>query len=208
ATAIMLLLTLTIVRTSLIEEWQVQLPEKAPNHFLVNVPEHEVTAVQGLIDAEGYAREPLYPMVRGRVTHINDVEPTDELRDGSGVLRREANLTWADVIGTDNKIVQGEWWDSWQPQHAGLPGGSLEAEMAERTGHEVGDRIRFSLGGLALEAEVASVRTFDWRSMKPNFFFIFQPGALDNYSPTFITSLYLPPEQKSFINRLLNQHPT
>jgi len=208
ATAIMLLLTLTIVRTSLIEEWQVQLPEKAPNHFLVNVPEHEVAAVQGLIDAEGYAREPLYPMVRGRVTHINDVEPSDELRDGSGVLRREANLTWADVIGTDNKIVQGEWWDSWQPQNAGLPGVSIEAEMAESTGLEIGDRIRFSLGGLTLEAEVASVRTLDWRSMKPNFFFIFQPGALDNYSPTFITSLYLPPEQKSFINRLLNQHPT
>lgn len=208
AIAIMLLLTLTIVRTSLIEEWQVQLPEKAPNHFLVNVPEHEVAAVQALIDTEGFAREPLYPMVRGRVTHINDVEPSEELRDGSGVLRREANLTWADVIGTDNKIVAGEWWDTWQPRNVGLPGVSIEAEMAESIGLELGDRIRFSLGGLTMEAEVASMRTLDWRSMKPNFFFIFQPGALDNYSPTFITSLYLPPEQKSFINRLLSQHPT
>lgn len=80
--------------------------------------------------------------------------------------------------------------------------------MAGNTGLKIGDRIRFSLGGLVLEAEVASIRSLDWRSMKPNFFFIFQPGALDEYSPTFITSLYLPQEHKSFINRLLNQHPT
>lgn len=208
AIAIMLLLTMTILRTSLIDEWQVQLPENAPNHFLVNIPEHEVAAVQGLIDAERLTREPLYPMVRGRVTHINDVEPTEEQREVSGVLKREANLTWSDVVGSDNKIVAGQWWDSWVPRHSELPGVSVEAEMANKIGLVVGDRISFSLGGLDLEAEVASLRTLDWRSMKPNFFFIFQPGALDEYSPTYITSLYLPPAQKSFINQLLRQHPT
>jgi putative ABC transport system permease protein len=208
ATAIMLLLTLTIVRTSLIEEWRVQLPDNAPNHFLVNVPAHEVTQVQALIDEAKLTREPLYPMVRGRVTHLNDVEPSEEVRADSGVLNREANLTWADVIGSDNKIVAGQWWDQWQPRNAGLAGVSIEAEMAEQTGLGLGDRIRFSVGGLELEAEVASIRTLDWRSMKPNFFFIFQPGALDEFSPTYITSLYLPPEQKSFINLMLRQHPT
>jgi putative ABC transport system permease protein len=208
ATAIMLLLTITIVRTSLIEEWQMQLPEKAPNHFLVNIPAHEVAAVQALIDAEGYTREPLYPMVRGRVTHINDIETTEEQRELAGVLRREANLTWSDVIGTDNKIIAGQWWDSWQPRNPGLPGVSIESGMAEEAGLSLGDKIRFSLGGLEIEAEVASIRTLDWRSMKPNFFFIFQPGALDEFSPTYITSLYLPAEQKSFINRLLRDHPT
>lgn len=80
--------------------------------------------------------------------------------------------------------------------------------MAAHTHLTVGDVIRFSLGGLELEAEVASIRTLDWRSLKPNFFFIFQPGALDNFSPTYMTSLYLPPERKSFINQLLQQHPT
>lgn len=208
ATAIMLLLTITIVRTSLIEEWQVQLPEKAPNHFLVNIPAHEVSRVQALIDADGHTREPLYPMVRGRVTHINDVETTEEQRELAGVLRREANLTWSDVIGSDNKIIAGEWWDTWQPRNAGLYGVSIESEMAQEANLTLGDRIRFSLGGLEMEAEVASIRTLDWRSMKPNFFFIFQPGALDDFSPTYITSLYLPAEQKSFINRLLRDHPT
>jgi putative ABC transport system permease protein len=44
--------------------------------------------------------------------------------------------------------------------------------------------------------------------MRPNFFFIFEPGSLDTYSPTFITSIYLPTQQKSFINQLLLDHPT
>lgn len=207
ATAMMLLLTLTIVRTSLIEEWQVQLPQDAPNHFLVNIPAHEVTQVQSLIDQGGFAREPLYPMVRGRVTQINAEEVTEAQKAIANVLRREANLTWSDVIGSDNKLIAGSWWDSWQSQ-TGLPGVSIEAEFAKEVGLGPGDRLSFSLGGLELEAEVASVRSLDWRSMKPNFFFIFQPGALEDYSPTYITSLYLPPEQKSFINNLLRQHPT
>ncbi len=208
ATAMMLLLTLTIVRTSLIEEWQLQLPKDAPNHFLVNIPAHEVEQVQSLIDSNGFAREPLYPMVRGRVTHINDQETTEAQRTQANVLRREANLTWSDVIGSDNKLVAGEWWDTWQPQSPDLPGVSIEAEFAEEVGMKPGDHLTFSLGGLELKAEVASVRSLDWRSMKPNFFFIFQPGSLDEYSPTYITSLYLPPEQKFFINDLLRSHPT
>ena len=68
--------------------------------------------------------------------------------------------------------------------------------------------MTFSLGGLSLEAEIASLRTLDWRSLRPNFFFIFEPGSLDDYSPTYITSLHLPATDKAFINELLRAYPT
>ncbi len=208
ATAIMLLLTLTIVRTSLIDEWQLQLPEDAPNHFLVNIPPHDVEAVQQMLDEKQLEREQLYPMVRGRLTGINGSEPTEEQRSANGVFNREANLTWTDTLAEDNRIVAGKWWDSWQRSEDGVPGVSVEIELAEEAGLSIGDKLTFSLGGLILEAQIASFRSLDWRSMKPNFFFIFEPGALDNYSPTYITSLYLPVEQKSFINDLLRRYPT
>ena len=208
ATAIMLLLTLTIVRTSLIDEWQLQLPEDAPNHFLVNIPPHDVEAVQQMLDEKQLEREQLYPMVRGRLTAINGAEPSEAQRSANGVFNREANLTWTDTLAGDNEIVAGEWWDNWQSNAEGLPGVSVEIELAEEAGLSIGDRLTFSLGGLILEAQIASFRSLDWRSMKPNFFFIFEPGALDNYSPTYITSLYLPLEQKSFINDLLRGYPT
>src|SRR5690554_2579781 len=109
AVAIMLLLTLTVVRTSLIDEWQSQIPDNAPNHFLVNVPPHEVDAVQQLLDAENLTREQLYPMVRGRLTQINGQDLTDAQRAEGSVFNREANLTWTDTLASDNKIVAGDW---------------------------------------------------------------------------------------------------
>ena len=207
ATAIMLLLSLTIIRTSLLDDWQAQLPDDAPNHFLVNIPAHEVEAIGQLIDERHYQHQPLYPMVRGRLTHINGV-PLDQTNVArEGVFNREANLTWTDTLADDNQITAGHWWPQWQSQH-GLPGISVEAEMAARAGLQPGDRLTFSLGGLSLDAEIASLRTLDWRSLRPNFFFIFAPGSLDAYSPTYITSLHLPAADKAFINELLRAHPT
>lgn len=208
AIAIMLLFTLTIVRTSLIEEWKVQVPENAPNHFLVNIAPEDLPQVKQLMSQQGVREEPLYPMVRGRLTHINDAEPTEAMRDQANGLRRELNLTWSDQLAADNKILEGQWWDSWQRSDAQLPGVSVEIETATSMGLKIGDHLRFSIGGLILDAEVASFRSLDWRSMRPNFFFIFEPNVLATYSPTYITSIYLPSEQKSFINQLLRAHPT
>lgn len=208
ATALMLLLVLVIVRTSMLQEWQTQLPENTPNHFLVNVAPYDVEPIQQAIDQRQYAREQLYPMVRGRLVEVNGESVTDEQRRSRDVFTREANLTWTDTLGDDNRVVAGQWWDSWQATQEGLPGVSVEVEMAQGAGLKLGDRLTFSLGGLTMEAEIASFRSLDWRSMKPNFFFIFEPGALESYSPTFITSLFLPAEDKAFINDLLRDYPT
>lgn len=208
AVAIMLLFTLTIVRTSLIEEWKVQVPDDAPNHFLVNIPPDELPQVQSLLQEAAVRPEPIYPMMRARLTHINGVETTEEQRSISNALRRELNVTWSEHLAEDNKVLAGEWWDKWQRTEANLPGVSVEIETATGIGLKIGDRLQFSFGGLEMHAQVASFRSLDWRSMRPNFFFIFEPGSLDNYSPTYITSIYLPPAQKSFINKLLHDHPT
>lgn len=206
--AIMLLFTLTIVRTSLIEEWKVQVPDDAPNHFLVNIPPAELPQVQALLEQAKVRPEPLYPMMRARLTHINGVETTEDQRSVSNALRRELNVTWAITMAADNKILEGLWWDKWQRSAANLPGVSVEVDTAKEIGLKIGDKLQFSFGGLQMDAEVASFRSLDWRSMRPNFFFIFEPGSLDGYSPTFITSIYLPTQQKSFINQLLLEHPT
>ncbi len=206
--AIMLLFTLTIVRTSLIEEWKVQVPQDAPNHFLVNIPPDELLQVQSLLQAAKVRPEPIYPMMRARLTHINGIETTEVQRTTSNALRRELNVTWADQLAEDNKILAGQWWDQWRRQEQDLPGVSVEMKTASEIGLKIGDKLQFSFGGLEMHAQVASFRSLDWRSMRPNFFFIFEPGALESYSPTYITSIYLTADQKSFINTLLHQHPT
>lgn len=206
AIAIMLLAALSIVRSSLISDWQRQLPVNAPNHFLVNIPPAELQDVATMLADQKVEAAPLYPMIRGRLILINAAEPSEELVKKANALQREVNLTQAAVMAGDNKLLAGEWWDKW---HKGsLPGVSVESDTARNLGVKVGDNLRFSLGGLLLDAQVASIRSVEWKSMRPNFFFIFEPGALDAYSPTFMTSIYLAPEQKLFINQLLRKHPT
>jgi putative ABC transport system permease protein len=47
AMAIMLMLLLSVVRTSLIGQWQAQLPVDAPNHFLLNLAPEERLTLEG-----------------------------------------------------------------------------------------------------------------------------------------------------------------
>jgi putative ABC transport system permease protein len=207
ACALMLLMVLYSVRTSLIKEWQLQIPENAPNHFLLNIAESEKASVQALIARQNLAPSPLYPMVLGRLTAKNNVDFTEQDQQKSNALRRELNLSWSANLAANNVLTEGLWWDEWQSS-TGLPGVSVEAEEALEIGLNIGDVISFSLGGLPLKAEIASIRSVDWNSMTPNFYFLFSPGALDQFSANFLTSVFVPNQQRAVIATLLKEYPT
>jgi putative ABC transport system permease protein len=84
----------------------------------------------------------------------------------------------------------------------------VEQETAQKLGIQLGDSLMFSVGGLSLEATVASIRSVNWDAMTPNFYFLFSPGALDPYAPNYLTSVYIPAQQKMFVNQLLQAYPT
>src|SRR5690606_23536552 len=43
---------------------------------------------------------------------------------------------------------------------------------------------------------------------RPNFYFIFQPGILENFSAAYITCFYLPEKQKYLLTNLIKKFPT
>lgn len=207
--ALMMLLTLVTTRTSLIEDWRVQVPEGTPNHFLVNITDAQVVEFQALLQARGLHSEPLYPVVRGRVVSVNG-EPVDErLRryDPAGTgdsLQRELALTWAEQVPEGNKVIAGHWW----PQVSDPQALSIESGLADRLGVSIGDRITFAIGSARLEVTIASVRSLKWDSMLPNFYMVMPPGLLDDYPVTYLTSFYLPADQKAFLNEFIRRFPT
>jgi putative ABC transport system permease protein len=207
ACALMLLMVLFSVRTSLIDEWRLQIPEDAPNHFLLNIAPYERSDISALFADNKFTPSPMYPMVLGRLLGVNEYAYDDSDRDRSNALRRELNLSWAEQMAPDNELLEGKWWGEWQGQALAI-GVSVEQETAKELGLQLGDVVRFSLGGLSLEAEIASIRSVDWSAMTPNFYFLFSPGALDNYSPSYLTSLFIPSEKKQFVNSLLRKYPT
>ncbi len=209
--AIMLLLVLVLLRTALVSEWRSQVPEQAANHFVMNIAADEVEAVQGLIDDQASAGDFLYPMIRGRVVAVNGQESQayqDGLKhrsfEGGPRLLSERNLTWIAEQPKDNQIVAGKWWTRDSPQLEV----SLEREYADDFQLKLGDELQFDIGGQTVEAVVTSIRALEWESMSPNFFIILSPNALRELPATYMTSFYLPPDRKMFLNTLLSNHPT
>ena len=204
AMAIMLLLVLVLVRTSLIDEWQTQLPENAPNHFMLNISAAEVQAVDQLLRQKQIDSEALFPMIRGRLMLIDGEELLADDDKTEGRRQRESNFTWSDELPSGNELSSGQWW---QPgTEAAVV--SVEKEFAERLNIKVGDRLGFLVGSQPLEAEVTSIRELDWQTMQPNFFLVFPPKLLADYPATFMTSFHLNRENKLFLNEFIRQFPT
>ena len=206
AMTLMLAATLILVRTSLLSDWQAQLPEDTPNHFLINIAPQAVDEVDEFWAERGHPLEQLYPMVRGRLTELNG-QPVKEAvtkEENVGALNRELNLTWMDELPEDNEIVAGEWFTRGQTE-----GVSIEAELAGKLGVKVGDELGFTIGSDTVTETVTSIRTVQWDSMKPNFYMAFPPGGgLEDMPATWITAFFLPPDMKGKLNEFSRQFPT
>ena len=215
--AIMLLLIMLLVRTALIDEWRARIPERAPNHFVMNVAPAEAGPVQAMLTARTGYDGRLFPMIRGRITAVNGIaanawerqrgERTDGRPEPGGRgrpgIRRERNLTFLADVPDHNVVVDGKWWSA-----GAAPSASLEEDYAASLGLAVGDSLTFDVGGLPLTATVTNTRRVEWDSLQPNFFIILSPGALEGQAATYMTSFYLPPERKPFLNELLSRYPT
>ncbi|MGD8829448.1 MAG: ABC transporter permease [Pseudomonadales bacterium] len=208
--AIMLLLILLLLRTALLDEWRNEVPDNAPNHFALNIAPEDVSEVGAMIAGVSSQQGGLFPMIRGRITAVNGIdaetwEKTHPSALGEGPrLRSGRNLTWSADMPEDNRLVSGRWWDA-DDDGAMV---SLEDDYARDLGLGIGDVLTFDIGGERVDVTVANLRRLNWESMRPNFFIIFSPGALEGFPATWMTSFYLKPENKRFLNDLLSRFPT
>ncbi len=202
------LLLLSIVRTDLLDGWKDTLDDEAPNHFIINVQRDERESVENIFEAAQVTPPHFDPMVRARMTTINDESVKDReypTKGGEWFANREANLSWAANLSPSNEIIDGEWWPA---DYRGPALVSIEEEEAAEAGLKVGDRLQFMVAGQTLDAEIASIRKINWDSFRPNFFLVFSPGALEEYPATFVSSLRLEDEQRQVLVNLVRAHPS
>lgn len=207
---IVLLLTLLAVvwvsRADLLAEWRAKFPTDTPNYFVINIqpwqkPELDTFLLNNGIDSQ------LYPMIRGRLNQLNGqpIRPQlteEQLQDNT--LRRELNLSRSLDKPQHNELLEGQWWET-TPDTAQI---SVEQDMMEDLGLQLGDRLGFDIGGQEVSAEITSIRGVEWTSFRPNFYVIFSPGALENYPGTWITSFRLDNERKQLATEMLSQFPS
>jgi putative ABC transport system permease protein len=203
----MVLLLLAVVRNSLLEDWRKSLPLDLPNYFFINIAPGDRDDFVSYLAARGARTSRVMPMIRARLTAINgaDVETLQFASSrGEGFARREQNITWQAQLGSDNRIVQGQWWAPTE-QHAKLV--SVSTEMQEALGLKLGDKLSFDVAGEQYDAAVSSVRKVKWDSFQPNFFLVFAPGLLDGSAGTWMTSAYFKPGESRAIADLVRRFP-
>lgn len=199
----MLLALLLVLRGDLLDRWQQQLPPDSPNYFLMNMTEQQVPLVKNFLEQHQVEERTFYPVVRVRLTEINGHEATKLIAEdapGGEAVNRELNLTWQEKLPEHNPLTAGYW-----PPKTGEV--SIEQGIAERLGLGVGDEVTFSGDTQSFSAKITSLRKVDWESLRPNFYFIFPPHALDGQPQTWLTSFrYVGNEQ--LLTQLNRQFPT
>lgn len=206
--ALMLLLTLYLVRTSLLDEWRNQIPEDAPNHFAMNILAEERVAIRDFLTAGKVPVTPDYPMIRGRITQHNGIAiEAKQFQSGeersAPRMSSTRNLTAIASLPNDNKILEGAWFGA----DAGFEV-SVESEFARSNQLALGDELIFEIEGRPLTTVITSIRSVAWDNLQPNFYLIFSPEVLTDFPSTFMTSFYLQSDQKQLLSDLLRKFPT
>ena len=206
ALGMMALLTLTLIRGDLLRSWQAALKPDTPNRFVVSIQPEQVQPLNVLFAAHGIAQPEIFPMVRGRLVAINGraVGAADYAEDrAKRLVDREFNLSWADHMRADNRLLAGRWWE------AGAAPDQLSVEEGILTvlGLKRGDRLTYDVAGSTFDATITSVRKVDWDTFRANFFVIAPPQLLQGFPVTYMTSLYVPPGQAATLNQLVRDFP-
>jgi putative ABC transport system permease protein len=212
ALAIKLMLFLVVLKNDMISDWQMQVPEDAPNMFIINIAEQEVEPLKLFFEERDISHEAFYPVFSGRVDAVNDEEfarraskqegeeKDEDAREG---VRREPNLTWLDSLPEGNEITEGEWFSG---------GNEIEVSVFDGWKDELdlklGDILTILVNEQKVDVKVTSFRSVDWGTLKPNFVMILSPNMAGKVPVTYFSAAQLQERHTKDVSQLLQRYPT
>lgn len=201
---------IVLLRGELLDTWQKQLPEKAPNFFAMNISETELSNFKENVAKLSDNMAPYYPIITGRLVAVKGIAINELALKGRGenATQRDLNLTWSDQLPNENKIIQGRWWQKDKPSPEDRINISIEEELANSLGVTVGDELTFVISGVVYKTIVHNTRKINWDNFQPNFFVIFEPNSLNKIPTTYLTSFHIPQGNDKEIVQLAKNFPT
>ena len=197
------LVLLVLLRTDLISSWRKATPVNAPDRFVINVQPDQTQAFQDKLSQVGVKDYDWYPMIRGRLVAVNgrEVSPQDYTDErAKRLVDREFNLSARATQPEHNAVVKGQW------QEDEKDAVSVEVGIAKTLGLNMGDRLRFDVGGVISEGRISSLRKVDWGSMRANFFVIYPVDNLPDVPLSYMAA-FKTPDVPAFERNLLQQFP-
>jgi putative ABC transport system permease protein len=204
-----LFVALALTDRTISTELRAGIPQKAPAFFVLDVRNEELPQFRAAALAEkGVTAVDNAPMLRGRVTAVRGV-PADQVTvaaDAAWALRGDRGLTYSEDLPEGSTLVGGAWWPK---DYAGPPLVSMVDEIAEGLDLKLGDKITVNVLGREIEAEVASFRRVNWRSMGINFVMVFSPNTLRAAPHSHVVTIEMKDgDEASFLNHMAAAFPS
>lgn len=204
AIGLMIMLLLTVTRTDLLAGWRSTIPEQALNRFLINIQSDQIESIQSFFQEKGFKSTTFESMVPGRLVMINrrpvSADDYEEERT-KNLISREFNLSYSERAPANNRLAKGHWFKPEQDEV------SFEQGIAQTFNVGIGDELSFDVAGQIIHVKITSIRQVKWNSMQVNFFAILSPHALADQPVSWITSFYLPADQRPMITQIVQQWP-
>lgn len=174
-----LFVTLAAIQTSINNEIQQQVPERAPSFFVLDIPRDraaEFTKMVRAADPDGAIN--MIPALRGTITEFGGtrVDQLETLPEGAWVLSGDRGLTYSPTVPSGSVVTRGTWWPA---DYKGPPLVSLDANVATSLGVDVGDSLTVSVLGVEVQAKIAALRQVKWENFGLNYAMVFSPGSFD-----------------------------
>jgi putative ABC transport system permease protein len=179
-----LVLTLYLVRESLVREFHAATGGDRPNLLLFDIQDDQLAGLKAVLRTEGAEERQEAPIVTMRISALRG-RPVDEiLRDRAlhvpgWALRREYRSSYRGHLTDTEKIVAGSFVGRVPPGTKVVPV-SLEEDLAREMQVRLGDEITFDVQGVPIQTRVASLRAVEWQRLQPNFFVVFPEGVLES----------------------------
>jgi putative ABC transport system permease protein len=188
---------LAAVQTSLDGNIRRSVPAVAPDYFVLDVPRDRLAEFRATVEehAPG-ANVEAVPTLRGAILAYGPkedpqiVSELEQLPEGAWALRGERGLTYAERLPDGNSLVAGRWWPA---DYDGEPLVSVDFELAQAAGLEIGDYLTVGLLGVERQARIANLRRIDWESMGFNYVLVFSPNAIADAPHNLAATVELPP---------------
>ena len=173
-----------------------------PSLFLFDIQEGQTRGLNDLLSQNNMKADRILPMVRARLLSVN-AQAFDKGKGRGGKAwsreqersarfrNRGFNLSSSNSLHPSEKIIKGRPLKGFynKDKEKTLPGISVETRFAERLGFKMGDILDFEISGETISGQIQNIRSVHWLSFQPNFFILFQQGALSQAPKTFIASI-------------------
>lgn len=177
------------------------LAERAPTFFLIDIQPSQLDPLKRIMLSTGQVTKfSSAPMLRGVISEINGIPAKDFVGD-HWAIRGDRGLTYSKVPPQNNRITDGQWWDSNYEGEALI---SFARKEAKEMGLSIGDKITVNVLGRDLIGTIKNFREVDFATMRINFLMVFNPSALDLAPHSNIATIYSDDKSEATLLKIIS----